>query len=426
MAFSNPSAAAGLLAGLLALAPLIGFADVQLDYEYDANGNLIKGDGKYYEYNDANRLVRVRHRDEFGPVVAEYFYDSEGRRRKKRIAANATYYIHGYLLEEGTKNDDLESQFFLVNGHYVAQKQASGFDVNMKYFQTTSLRSIVGVSTSLGSVEEVTRYLPFGRASTQYTHKYGFGGKEVDQFADQSYFSARYLNIGLRRFSQPDELVSYIYNPQNLNRYSYVLNRPVNLIDPSGYSVKDWWNRVLNFFGFGDDSGASLAPTAPSQPSIASGISTERAHDAPTFSHWATSTGTVISGSPAHTPIPGSDGETYEVDIDADMDEKVTAYRSGDVLRVVDDPGWRANSYGSYIILRREDGGTDLYAHLGAVNELQPGDAISAGDQIGTIGNSGYVLTSNGERPTEEQLRAGYGSHLHFEARDNAGQLEQP
>ncbi len=58
-------------------------ATTSLTYVYDANGNLISGDGKYYEYNDANQLVRVKHGDQSGPVIAEYFYDYTGQRIKK-------------------------------------------------------------------------------------------------------------------------------------------------------------------------------------------------------------------------------------------------------------------------------------------------------------------------------------------------------
>jgi len=41
---------------LFAVAPGVNAA-ASLTFEYDANGNLIQGDGEYYEYNDANQLV---------------------------------------------------------------------------------------------------------------------------------------------------------------------------------------------------------------------------------------------------------------------------------------------------------------------------------------------------------------------------------
>ncbi|MBL8099935.1 MAG: hypothetical protein JNK81_12180 [Anaerolineales bacterium] len=38
----------------------------------------------------------------------------------------------------------------------------------------------------------------------------------------------------LNRFIQPDSIVPNPYNSQAFNRYSYVINNPINLIDPSG------------------------------------------------------------------------------------------------------------------------------------------------------------------------------------------------
>ena len=58
----------------LALASLPSHATTA-SYGYDANGNRISGDGQHYEYDDANRLVRIRQGNASGPVVAEFFHD---------------------------------------------------------------------------------------------------------------------------------------------------------------------------------------------------------------------------------------------------------------------------------------------------------------------------------------------------------------
>ena len=43
--------------------------------------------------------------------------------------------------------------------------------------------------------------------------------------------SSPYIN----HFIQPDTVIPNLYNPQSLNRYSYVTNRPVNFNDPTGH-----------------------------------------------------------------------------------------------------------------------------------------------------------------------------------------------
>jgi len=50
------------------------------------------------------------------------------------------------------------------------------------------------------------------------------------------YFGARYYAGTQGRFTSPDPLLASgeTYNPQSWNRYSYLLNNPLRLIDPTG------------------------------------------------------------------------------------------------------------------------------------------------------------------------------------------------
>jgi RHS repeat-associated protein len=49
------------------------------------------------------------------------------------------------------------------------------------------------------------------------------------------YYRARYYAQGLGRFLSADTIVPDTSNPQSLNRFSYVNNRPLNSTDPSGH-----------------------------------------------------------------------------------------------------------------------------------------------------------------------------------------------
>ncbi len=101
-------------------------AITSLTYEYDANGNLIKGDGKYYEYNDANKLVKVRHGDQNGPVIAEYFYDYTGQRIKKVENGVTTYYIGKHYETQTDGSNTQQTSYYFANGERVAKKDALG------------------------------------------------------------------------------------------------------------------------------------------------------------------------------------------------------------------------------------------------------------------------------------------------------------
>jgi hypothetical protein len=101
-------------------------ASTSLTYQYDANGNLISGDGKYYEYNDANQLMKVKHGDQSGPVIAEYFYDYTGQRVKKIEDGVSTYYIGRYYEIQVSGDTKTNTSYFFANGERVAKKDPLG------------------------------------------------------------------------------------------------------------------------------------------------------------------------------------------------------------------------------------------------------------------------------------------------------------
>ncbi len=61
-------------------------------------------------------------------------------------------------------------------------------------------------------------------------------GKERDTETGLDYFMARYLSSAQGRFTTPDPLLASarLTDPQTWNRYAYVRNNPVNLVDPDG------------------------------------------------------------------------------------------------------------------------------------------------------------------------------------------------
>jgi hypothetical protein len=62
------------------------------------------------------------------------------------------------------------------------------------------------------------------------------------------------------RMVQPDPIITDPLNPQNWNPYSYVMNNPLNLIDPSGYSfLSKYWRTIVAVAISVYTGGASLA-----------------------------------------------------------------------------------------------------------------------------------------------------------------------
>jgi RHS repeat-associated protein len=53
------------------------------------------------------------------------------------------------------------------------------------------------------------------------------------------YYGSRFYSPSLGKFIQPDTMVPAPYNPQYLNRYSYVDNNPIRYNDPSGHRIEE-------------------------------------------------------------------------------------------------------------------------------------------------------------------------------------------
>jgi len=85
-------------------------------------------------------------------------------------------------------------------------------------------------------------FLPYGEEYNPQpmVNHFKFSGKERDAESGLDYFGARYLSSSMGRFISPDPLFSSgrLENPQSWNRYSYVMNNPLNNVDSTG--LYDW------------------------------------------------------------------------------------------------------------------------------------------------------------------------------------------
>jgi len=115
---------------------------------------------------------------------------------------------------------------------------------------STALRACLG-STSLttdinGTVVAETRYLPYGEerwtAGDAQPTDFTFTGQRAERGFGLMDYKARYYNPRLGRFISADSIVPEPGNPQSLNRYSYVLNRPLQGGDPTGHQGPIDWN----------------------------------------------------------------------------------------------------------------------------------------------------------------------------------------
>ncbi|MBI5389130.1 RHS repeat-associated core domain-containing protein [Candidatus Woesearchaeota archaeon] len=132
-------------------------------------------------------------------------------------------------IENGTKMATV--YFYDDTGTLLGEENDAG---ERLYYHPDHLGSTRLVTTQQGVVVDNTEYLPFGLVMDGGKERFLFTGKELETGTSLYYYGARYYDAFLRRFTQPDSIIANPYDPQNLNRYSYVLNNPLKYTDPSG------------------------------------------------------------------------------------------------------------------------------------------------------------------------------------------------
>jgi RHS repeat-associated protein len=215
-------------------------------YCYDQNGNQINGGGRsvnYSTFDKATQIVKGNHTTQFD-------YNVNHNRFKRTDIENGETTTTLYLGNVEIIKSNTETEIRRNLGNTIVS-QINGAS-NSRYIFTDQIGSTDVVTNSVGS--ELQRFVfdawgkkttgevisPLGNAFTLR----GFTGHESVEEADIIHMNGRIYDPTLGRFLQSDPFIQSPKNSQSLNRYSYVLNNPLTLTDPSGYfSLKRWQNR---------------------------------------------------------------------------------------------------------------------------------------------------------------------------------------
>jgi len=99
------------------------------------------------------------------------------------------------------------------------------------------LGSIVGLTDSNGTLVSTYAYDPYGNLTSStgsVANPWRFAAGYFDSSTGLYKFGTRYYNPGFGRWSQQDPAGGSLFDPTSLNRYVYVNDDPVNLVDPDG------------------------------------------------------------------------------------------------------------------------------------------------------------------------------------------------
>jgi RHS repeat-associated protein len=210
-------------------------------FTYDQNGNVVFRNAQRLDYNVNNLLYRVINTN---GVVTTFGYDANGARLWEQSSTNTLQVWIGNNYEE--KAGQILYHIY-AGGRQVATFDKTGTNV-FQYYHPDDLTSTSIQTDPSGNEIQSFGYTAYGQSRyTQNTNAFKVSRRYTGQVLDEGtglyYYNARYYDPVLGRFTQPDDVIQDIFNPQTYNRYSYCVNNPLRYTDPTGHgSISDWWN----------------------------------------------------------------------------------------------------------------------------------------------------------------------------------------
>lgn len=212
-----------------------------IDYNVFKNPVLINEkevDKISFNYNDNNSRTAMFYgslQDEKLLRPLRKYYSVDGTMEiKENITTGITDFVtyiggDGYSAPIVFKSDGVASQKYLFlqrdyQNSIVAVTDQSGTVVEKRFFDAWGAITSVqdGAGNALSGLTVLDR---------------GYTGHEHLQSVGLINMNARLYDPKLHRFLQPDNNIQDPFNPQNYNRYGYVVNNPLRYTDPSGDSI---------------------------------------------------------------------------------------------------------------------------------------------------------------------------------------------
>ncbi|HXM09989.1 MAG TPA: RHS repeat-associated core domain-containing protein [Terriglobales bacterium] len=208
---------------------------------YDANGNLLTDNLNSYTWDpNWNTMLTASN----GSTTVTNTYDALGRMVENNAGGSYTEFIYGPTGAKLAKvnGTTLIKAFVALPAGAKAIYTSNGLAYyrHSDWLGSSRVTSTAATPTSMYSS---TAYAPFGEQyATAGTTDASFTGQDQDTLSNLYDFPSRRQSPSQGRWISPDpagRTAATLVNPQTWNRYAYVQNNPLALIDPMGLDDDD-------------------------------------------------------------------------------------------------------------------------------------------------------------------------------------------
>jgi RHS repeat-associated protein len=221
------------------------------NFGYDTNGNLtsIPGvmTGTWTSYDMPQSITK----NGTGGTNASTFTYGPEHQRTKQVRSDGLTVVYAGAQEVETKGSAVTVKTYWPYGVGVEIDRPNTV-TELNWMHVDRLGSPIAISDNIGSLRERLAYDAWGKRRTLngaplngtatpnsidgITDNRGFTGHEMLDLLDLVHMNGRIYDPLFGKFLSADPLIQDPMNGQSYNRYSYVLNNPTNLTDPTGFA----------------------------------------------------------------------------------------------------------------------------------------------------------------------------------------------
>ena len=203
---------------------------------HDASGNVTDNGKVTLVYDATEQPVSMG-----GAASGSFAYDGHYRRAKQVIDGETVYSFYdlsGAMLFRDNVTTGVNTEYVRLAGETIA-RLTNQPGSNYSYLHPDHLGSAVAATDPNGALLWREHYTAYGEkmlSPAANDNHDGFTGHVSDEASGLTYMQARYYDPVIARFLSADPVgfVDSGFNPQMFNRYSYVANDPINVVDPDG------------------------------------------------------------------------------------------------------------------------------------------------------------------------------------------------
>ncbi|MBV1777396.1 hypothetical protein KSF73_16870 [Burkholderiaceae bacterium DAT-1] len=227
---------------------LKNISGVSGDFSFDDNGNQLTGNGRTTTWTSFDMPDTISRNNS----TSQFTYGPDHERRSQTTGSSITFYggAQEVITDKNRTVQTIKTYWPMGLG---VEIDKAGQATELNYTHADRLGSLVAITDAAGNLKEGMAFdawgsrrllagTPVTATSTQVketTDNKGYTGQEMLDDLELVHLNGRVYDPLVGKFLSGDPLIADPVNGQNYNRFSYVLNNPTNLTDPSGFEVVD-------------------------------------------------------------------------------------------------------------------------------------------------------------------------------------------